>query len=77
MPLSTVLPPVMVLAPQSGWALTQAKPREVGRLYWELIPETEVWVPTHATKQTPPARGTAWSGVASFGGRAVKRRGCA
>ncbi len=25
-------------------ALTQAKPREVGRLYWELIPETEVWV---------------------------------
>jgi hypothetical protein len=29
---------------QSGWALTQSPPREVRRLYWELIPETEVWV---------------------------------
>jgi len=35
---------VIVGVPQSGWAITQAKPREVGRLYWELVPETEVWV---------------------------------
>jgi hypothetical protein len=29
---------------QSGWALTQAPPREVRRLYWELVPETEIWL---------------------------------
>ena len=29
---------------QSGWTLTPAPPREVRRLYWELIPEMEVWV---------------------------------
>jgi hypothetical protein len=29
---------------QSGWALTQSPPRQVGRVYWELIPQTEVWV---------------------------------
>jgi hypothetical protein len=35
---------VIIGLPQSGWAITQAQPREVGRLYWELVPETEVWV---------------------------------
>jgi len=35
---------LMVVVSQSGWALTQAPPREVRRLYWELIPETEIWV---------------------------------
>jgi hypothetical protein len=29
---------------QSGWALTQSPPRQVGRVYWELVPQTEVWV---------------------------------
>lgn len=33
-----------VLLTQSGWALAGAKPREVGRTYWELIPEMEVWL---------------------------------
>jgi hypothetical protein len=37
-------PVLMVVLSQSGWALTQAPPREVRRLYWELIPETEIWV---------------------------------
>lgn len=32
------------LLTQSGWALAGAKPREVGRTYWELIPEMEVWL---------------------------------
>ncbi len=35
---------VMLGLLQSGWAFTQAQPREVGRLYWELVPETEIWV---------------------------------
>ena len=29
---------------QSGWALTGSPPREVRRIYWELVPETEIWV---------------------------------
>ena len=29
---------------QSGWALTQAPPREVRRVYWELVPEMEIFV---------------------------------
>jgi len=29
---------------QSGWTLTPAPPREVRRLYWEVVPEMEVWV---------------------------------
>jgi hypothetical protein len=29
---------------QSGWAVAQSPPREVGRIYWELVPETEIWV---------------------------------
>ena len=37
-------PVLMVVLSQSGWALTQAPPREVRRLYWELIPEMEIWV---------------------------------
>jgi hypothetical protein len=39
--LSSVL---AALLTQSGWALAGAKPREVGRTYWELIPEMEVWL---------------------------------
>jgi hypothetical protein len=34
----------MVTMVQSGWALAQAPPREVGRTYWELVSETETWV---------------------------------
>ncbi len=34
----------LVLAPQSSWGITHSPPREVGRLYWELIPQTEIWV---------------------------------
>lgn len=44
MPAWAVAPALMAILSQSGWALTQAPPREVRRLYWELIPETEVWV---------------------------------
>jgi len=29
---------------QSGWAFTQAQPREVRMTYWELVPEIEIWV---------------------------------
>jgi hypothetical protein len=39
-----VAPVLTVVLGQSGWALTQSPPREVRRLYWELVPETEVWV---------------------------------
>jgi hypothetical protein len=38
------VPVVALLLAQSGWALAQAKPREVGRTYWALIPEMEVWL---------------------------------
>jgi hypothetical protein len=37
-------PMVALLLAQSGWALAQAKPREVGRTYWELTPEMEIWL---------------------------------
>jgi hypothetical protein len=37
-------PVAALLLTQSGWALAQAKPREVGRTYWELLPEMEIWV---------------------------------
>jgi hypothetical protein len=37
-------PVVAMLLAQSGWALAQAKPREVGRTYWESIPEMEIWL---------------------------------
>jgi hypothetical protein len=53
MPLSALFSLVMVLA-QYRWALTQAKPREVGRLYWKLIPETEVWV--HVNPEDPEGK---------------------
>jgi hypothetical protein len=39
-----MVPALMLVLSQSGWALTQAPPREVRRIYWELVPETEVWV---------------------------------
>ncbi len=35
---------LMLVLLQSGWALTQSPPRQVGRVYWELIPQTEIWV---------------------------------
>ena len=35
---------LVVAVLQSGWALTQAPPREVRRIYWELVPETEIFV---------------------------------
>ncbi len=35
---------LMLAVLQSGWALTQAPPREARRLYWELVPEMEVFV---------------------------------
>jgi hypothetical protein len=31
-------------APGDGWALSQAPPREVKRVYWDLFQTTEVWV---------------------------------
>lgn len=42
--LLLAVPIVIAALPQSAWALTQAPPREVRRLYWELVPETEIWV---------------------------------
>jgi hypothetical protein len=33
-----------LLLTQSGWAIAQAQPRQVGRTYWELKPEMEIWV---------------------------------
>ena len=41
---------------QSGWALTQAQPRDVRMTYWELVPEIEIWVrliPEHADGSPP------------------------
>lgn len=31
--------------PQTTWGITKAKPHEVSRIYWELLPATEVLVP--------------------------------
>jgi hypothetical protein len=44
--VSSVLPLVLLAfqAPGDGWALTQAAPREVRRLYWDLFQLTEVWL---------------------------------
>jgi hypothetical protein len=44
MPFGGLVSALLLLLPQSGWALTQAPPREVGRTYWELVPETEIWI---------------------------------
>jgi hypothetical protein len=44
MPFYAMLPTLVLAASQSGWALAQSPPREVGRIYWELVPETEIWV---------------------------------
>jgi len=44
MPSRACIWALMLVAPQSGWVLTHANPREVGRVYWELIPQTEVRV---------------------------------
>lgn len=41
--VSSAVALTMVLS-QAGWAITQSPPREVHRLYWELMPQTEVWV---------------------------------
>jgi hypothetical protein len=42
------LPPGLVLpapqAPDRGWGVTGVKPREVGRIYWDLLQTTEVLV---------------------------------
>ena len=35
---------VMLGLLQSGWATTQAQPREVRMTYWELVPQIEIWV---------------------------------
>ena len=32
---------LMLVLLQSGWALTQSPPRQVGRVYWELVPQTD------------------------------------
>lgn len=42
MPFSAIL--WALLLAQSGWALAQSPPREVGRIYWELVPQTEIWL---------------------------------
>jgi predicted enzyme related to lactoylglutathione lyase len=44
MPICAAASVLAVVLTQSGWALARAQPREVGRTYWELIPETELWV---------------------------------
>lgn len=44
MPLLPGVSILIVALLQSAWALTQSPPREVRRLYWELVPETEIWV---------------------------------
>src|SRR5262245_50491903 len=56
MALWAITPVLAVALSQSGWALTQSPPREVRRLYWELIPETEIWVrliPEHPEGKPP------------------------
>ena len=35
---------LLAQAPGSGWVMVQAPPREVRRVYWELVETTEVWV---------------------------------
>src|SRR5689334_20073003 len=46
MTVSLVLASLLLLpqGPGSGWAMVEAPPREVRRLYWELQETTEVWV---------------------------------
>jgi len=68
----TVVPLLMVVLLQSGWTLTQAPPREVRRLYWELIPEMEVWV--RLVPENPDGKPTAINLVfhAFYPGRAQR-----
>lgn len=35
---------LLLQAPGDGWALVQAPPREIKRLYWDLFQTTEVWL---------------------------------
>jgi hypothetical protein len=46
MMLALVLSSLISLAqaPGAGWVMAPAPPREVRRLYWELVETTEVWV---------------------------------
>jgi hypothetical protein len=44
LPLRAVAMALILVVPQSGWALLQTPPREVGRVYRELVPETEIFV---------------------------------
>jgi hypothetical protein len=44
MPLCAVAIALLLVLPQSGPALLHTPPRDVGRIYWELVPETEVFV---------------------------------
>lgn len=46
MPIALAVASLILLSqgPGSGWAMVDAPPREVRRLYWELQETTEVWV---------------------------------
>jgi hypothetical protein len=35
---------LLLQAPGDGWAVVQAPPREVKRLYWDLFQTTEIWL---------------------------------
>ena len=43
-PASLLLIPLLLQAPDDGWGLVRSRPREVTRIYWELLKTTEVFV---------------------------------
>jgi hypothetical protein len=43
-PASLLLIPLLLQAPDDGWGHVRSRPREVTRIYWELLKTTEVFV---------------------------------
>ena len=48
---------LLLQAPGEGWALTDIKPGEIGKLYWDLLDTTEVWV--RLNPEVPDGKGPA------------------
>ena len=48
--LLTAIVGLAFASPQGGWGVTNAQPHQVSRIYWELLPATEVLVPLQPRK---------------------------
>lgn len=65
-------------APDDGWGLTRVQPREVKRIYWELLQTTEVLVASSRSILTESRCGSTLSfRRSSQGARSgIRTRGC-